>query len=226
LNRSVYLIIAESAIETIPNEIKNHPAIMNDARRRKLPPEVLLLDRSFHHAAMLRLLDQEKRGRPDIVYHILLDVTNTPIFKSGALKLVFHTYNNLVIWVKEGLRPPRSYYRYENLMVQLFSKGSVENRLLAIDKLDFGNLIKQIKPDRIIGFSRVAPYKSLREVVADSDKYDSCSFVVGGFPKGHFNATTLASIDDLYSIDEFPMDASLVVNRLVYELENQQRVAI
>jgi rRNA small subunit pseudouridine methyltransferase Nep1 len=226
LVKQVYIAIVESALETVPHEITFHNAILNDARRRQVNPDELLLDRSLHHAAMRKLPNQEKRGRPDIVYHILLDAANTPIFKAGLLNIVFHTYNDLVIWVKSGLRPPRSYFRYEQLMMQLFRDGKVGNDLLVLEKSNFRGLKKRVNPDIVIGFSKLSEYRSLNEIVVESRKFDLPMFVIGGFPKGHFDESVVSNINKMYSVSQFSLDASLVVNRLLCVLENDDQIKL
>ena len=61
---TITLIIAEAALETVPRDIAGHAAVKNHARRLGLRPSETLLDRSYHHAAMLKLEGNSKRGRP------------------------------------------------------------------------------------------------------------------------------------------------------------------
>jgi rRNA small subunit pseudouridine methyltransferase Nep1 len=61
-------VLAESALELVPEEIRSKQAVVNDSKRRGLDASEILLDRSFHHSAMTSLKDSEKRGRPDIVH--------------------------------------------------------------------------------------------------------------------------------------------------------------
>jgi rRNA small subunit pseudouridine methyltransferase Nep1 len=82
--RSFVLVLAETAIETIPNELRKDQAVKADAERRGKPSGEILLDRSLHHSAMLKLRDGESRGRPDIVYHVLLDVASSPVYRASA----------------------------------------------------------------------------------------------------------------------------------------------
>ncbi len=91
------LIIAEAALETIPDEIVRHPSVANDARRTGNEPSTLLLDRSIHHAAMVRLDDQFKRGRPDLVHLTLLNATSTPLYQDGLAKVYIHTRKDVVL---------------------------------------------------------------------------------------------------------------------------------
>src|SRR5438093_2042184 len=91
------LVIAESALELVPEEIRRSPAVVNDAKRRERDPSKILLDRSLHHAAMVRLKEDYKRGRPDIVFMTLLSDTGTPLFEEGSVKVCVHTRVGVVL---------------------------------------------------------------------------------------------------------------------------------
>ncbi|TMI50430.1 hypothetical protein E6H22_01350 [Candidatus Bathyarchaeota archaeon] len=74
------LILAESSIELVPNEIAGHPAILSWARRKKKDPHRLILDQSYHHSAILRLGGSGVgRGRPDIAHFSLLVALGSPL---------------------------------------------------------------------------------------------------------------------------------------------------
>ena len=90
-------VLAESALELVPKEIRRLPAVTSDSRRREKDPSEILLDRSFHHSAMERLKDSEKRGRPDLVHGTLLSVTGTPLYLGGKVKVFVHTFADLVV---------------------------------------------------------------------------------------------------------------------------------
>ncbi|MEM4418885.1 MAG: 16S rRNA methyltransferase, partial [Candidatus Nitrosocaldus sp.] len=63
----ITLIIAEASLELVPDEIAWHSAVKKHAKRQGREPKEILLDRSYHHTAMLNLKDAYRRGRPDIV---------------------------------------------------------------------------------------------------------------------------------------------------------------
>src|SRR5437773_6399144 len=69
------LILAESSIELVPNEIAGHRAILSSARRKKKDPHRLMLDQSYHHSATIRLGGSGAgRGGPNIAHFSLLVV--------------------------------------------------------------------------------------------------------------------------------------------------------
>ncbi len=222
------LILAESSIETVPEEISSHPSVVKHAKRKRKKPTEILLDRSFHHKAILKLENSHKRGRPDIVYHVLLDVTSTPLYRANEISFYIHTINDHIIRVGKGVRPPRAYFRFEGLFEQLFRVGNIKTpsgrELFSVQKMSFNELLREILPDRVIGFSRLGRYRPLHEIVKDSGKFKSVVFVVGGFPKGHFSKEILKFLDELYSIHGMGLDSSLVVSRLIYETEKAFKI--
>lgn len=118
--RRIFLAIAEASLETIPREIANHPSVINHARRLGRKPSEILLDRSYHHAAMKSLKFNWKRGRPDLVHFLLMEALATPLYHRGILKVYLHTTSDKVIDVAADLRIPKSYFRFEGLIMDLF----------------------------------------------------------------------------------------------------------
>ena len=108
-------MLVESALELVPKEIRKQPAVVSDARRRQKDASEILLDRSFHHSAMAKLRDSEKRGRPDLVHVALLSVTGTPLYAEGRVKAFVHTYDGLVLEIAEKTRIPKNYLRFRGL---------------------------------------------------------------------------------------------------------------
>ncbi len=218
--RSFILVLAETALETIPEELKKHPAVKADVEKRGKPAGEILLDRSLHHAAMLKLKDGESRGRPDIAYHVLLDVTSSPIYRAGMLDLYMHTRGDLVLSFSKGLRPPRSYDRFRSLMEQLLKEGRVggEADLITAGKGSFKEVFREARPSAVVGLSKLGKRMTLPDAVSSARGARPC-FVVGGFPSGHFSEEIERTFDSLVSISPQGLDASLVVCRLVYEME-------
>ena len=99
-------ILAEAALETVPEKLWRHSSVKRDAKRQKKLPKQLLLDRSLHHAAMLKLKNKLKRGRPDITHFVLLEALGSPLNKQGSLQVFIHTCNDYVIRVNPKIRLP------------------------------------------------------------------------------------------------------------------------
>ncbi|MCC2649258.1 MAG: putative ribosome biosis protein [Nitrososphaeraceae archaeon] len=202
---SISLIIAEASIETVPKQIASHPAVKNHAQKLGKNPREILLDRSYHHAAMLRagLESYWKRGRPDIIHFALMEALSTPLFLKGMLKVYIHTVTDKAILIGDNLRIPKSYFRFEGIMMNLFKEKVIKsadgnNILLELhDNITFEEFIKNgVRPD---------------------DHH--FAFVIGGFPRGHFSDDTSKMFSCSYSIGEFKLEAHTVIARILYECE-------
>ncbi len=217
------LIIAEAALETIPDEIVRHPSVANDARRTGNEPSTLLLDRSIHHAAMVRLDDQFKRGRPDLVHLTLLNATSTPLYQDGLAKVYIHTRKDVVLEFREGTRPPKSYSRFRDLMRKSLQEMP-ESGLIKVYELSVGALLKNIGPDLVVGLSIQGGSSSYEVLAAQLSAKRSPAVLIGGFPRGHFTPETTGLFDRVVRVDKRSLDAHVVVARLIYEVEKHSRV--
>jgi len=106
------LVLAESAVETVPESLWTHRSVQKHAKLRRKPPRSVLLDRSYHHAAMKGLEHSEKRGRPDIVHFALLEALGSPLNREGLLEVYVHTIDDNVITVDPETRLPRNCNRF------------------------------------------------------------------------------------------------------------------
>src|SRR3989449_9482074 len=92
------LILAESSIELVPNELVRHPAILKWAQRKRKDPHSLVLDQTYHHSAILRLGPRGiGMGRPDIAHLSLLLALGSPLNLTGALRCYVRTRDNNII---------------------------------------------------------------------------------------------------------------------------------
>jgi rRNA small subunit pseudouridine methyltransferase Nep1 len=238
----ITLVIAEAALETVPTGIIDHPSVKNYARKTGRASNEILLDRSYHHSAMVHANLEKgwKRGRPDIVHLALMEALSTPLFFTGRLDVYVHTINDKLISIGDNLRIPKSYFRFEGLMIDLFKKKVINsantadsddddnnnknNILLQLHEgITFEKVIKEIiKPGKSIGLSTVGLQSTAHAVVTNniSEENADCTFVIGGFPKGHFSSNTSALLNRLYSISEYSLEAHVVIARILYECEN------
>ncbi len=214
------LIIAEAALETIPKQIAKHPSVAKHASRKDRSEDEILLDRSYHHSAMLKLENAERRGRPDLVHFALLEATSTPLYRKNLLNVYVHTVANKVIFLSENVRLPKSYFRFEGLMEELLNNGKVSSdstMLMELKDMKFQDLVSKLKPRKVIGLSRMGARSSAEEVAKMIDS--ETAIVVGGFPRGHFSNTVSSTINYTYSISELALEAHLVIARILYEYE-------
>jgi rRNA small subunit pseudouridine methyltransferase Nep1 len=227
----VTLIIADASLETIPESIMGHKSVLKHAQRLGKKPSELLLDRSYHHSAMKskKLVDIWKRGRPDIVHFALAEALSTPLYLKSKLDVYIHTTNSELILTGPNLRIPKSYFRFEGLMMKLFKDRSIrsefDNKLLfeILDDVPFRYLLKNIiRSHNSIGFSSRGVMSTVQEVVS---KYvnpsieSRCAIIIGGFPKGRFSDGVQKYLDILYSIGQLSLEAHVVVARVLYECE-------
>ena len=212
------LVIAEAAVELVPREIEKHPSVRNDARRREIAPSEVLLDRSTHHHAMLRLSDSLKRGRPDLVHLTLLSITSTPLYRKGEVEVYIHTQQNLVLRLQPGTRPPKSYPRFRDLMQKVLSERPTEG-LISVSESSIPSLLKGIQTDLVVGLSTQGKQSSLEEVATMVLESKRPAVLIGGFSKGHFAPETVVELDEMVRIHTDPLDAHIVAARLVYEIE-------
>jgi rRNA small subunit pseudouridine methyltransferase Nep1 len=217
------IIIAESALELVPDEILKHPAVSSDEKRRAIHASKILLDRSIHYAAMRRLENEFKRGRPDLLYLTLLNVTSTPMYQDGLVKVFVHTLNDTVLEIEEKTRPPRSYSRFRNLFESVLYEKP-DTGLIRVRRATVNSLVREmIHADTVVGLSVLGKRLALEDLAIEVLSKKNPALVIGGFPKGHFSTETVKAFDELVRIDERPLDAHVVVSRLIYEVERARR---
>jgi len=216
------LILAESAVELVPLELVKHPSVLKLAKKRGKKPNEILLDRSYHHAAMRSLKDTEKRGRPDIVHTTLLETLGTPLNREGLLETYVHTVDNRVIEIVSTARLPVNYDRFVGLIEQLYAVGRVPEAgkpLLAIRKQTLSQLLGEIKPSTTVAFTALGEYEDLSKLSEGLAKERKPAILIGGFPRGHFGEETLNVADRAVRIDREALEAWVVASRAVYAYE-------
>ncbi len=212
------LILAESALELVPRKLWKHSAVKKHAERRGKRPGQILLDRSYHHAAMLNLRHASKRGRPDIVHFCLLQALGSPLCKEGLLRVYVHCVGDYVVEVNPRVRLPRNYMRFVGLMEQLFTGERVPlegEALLSVRKCELSALIRELRPTLSILFDRRGEPKTVDEVTSWLAETANPLAIIGGFARGDFSETTLGLADQVVCIDPEPLDAWVVVAELL-----------
>ena len=76
----ISLIISESALELVPYDLEDHTSVISHAKKLGKHPSEILLDNSWHFAAMKGLKNEIKRGRPDLVHFSILEATTIPLY--------------------------------------------------------------------------------------------------------------------------------------------------
>jgi len=216
------VILAESSLELVPKEIVGHPSIRLDARRRRKRPEQLLLDRSYHHRAMVGLPDSERRGRPDIIHITLLTSLGSPLNLTGHLMLYVHTVGDHVVSVSPRLRIPRNSERFKGLMEQLFESQRVPptgEPLLEIRKMDLCGLLETIDPTYTVGFTVQGEDRRLQDLAMSLAREKRPVAMIGGFPRGRFSKETISLTDEVARIYPVGLETWTVAAWLIFAYE-------
>lgn len=216
------MVLAESSIELVPKELTHHPSVVKIAQRKKKDPASLILDQSYHHAAILRLGHKGAgRGRPDIAHFCLLLALGSPLNASGKLKCYVHTRDNYVITVDSKARLPRNTDRFTSLIEQLYQEKTVPpggNPLLSIKSGTLADLFEEFSGPVTALTTQGVP-KAMEEVAASAAASSNHVLMVGGFASGHFSKQALSLVENSYRIHKESLEAWTVVARAIYDFE-------
>jgi rRNA small subunit pseudouridine methyltransferase Nep1 len=222
------LILAESSIERIPPQLAKHRSVVAHARRKSREPSSIILDRSYHHSAIRAAEGEDssrdflKRGRPDIAFYVLLQALGSPLNREGLMRTYVHTIDDNVIDVDAGVKLPRNYDRFIGLLEQLYEEKSVPpggKPLLSIRKCSLPELVRESGVTRVVAFSTLGRTATVKEACLPIIEADAPAVLIGGFAHSHFNKSTAELADSVFSIDKEPLDAWVVVARVIYEYE-------
>jgi len=222
------LILAESSIERVPPQLTKQPSVVAHAQRKGKDPAYLILDRSYHHSAMRMLESQHrslsllKRGRPDIAFHVLLQVLGSPLNREGLLKTYVHTVEDKVIQLDPSLRLPRNYDRFIGLLEQLYDRKSVPPdapALLRLRECTLPRLVEESKASVVVAFSTIGKPATMKDACSKILLADEPVVLIGGFAHSHFQESTLRLATHIFSIDRESLDAWVVAARIIYEYE-------
>ena len=216
----ISLIISESALELVPYELEDHPSVVSHARKLGKHSSEILLDNSWHFAAMKGIKNEIKRGRPDIVHFSILEATTIPLYLENKLNLFVHTIDNKVIRFGKDVHLPKSYHRFQGVIEKLYREKKIianNEMLLEIKEQTFSELLAEIKPSKIVGFSTEGELSSYEKIAAQIS--DNSCIVLGGFQKGHFSDSVQNKITDLYSVGNESFEGHVVTSRILYEYE-------
>ena len=214
----LHLVIAEAELELVPKAILDHPAVVNHARKRGKRPEEILLDSTYHHSALKKLEDGERRGRPDIVHICLLNALESIANKEGLLRVYVHTRNDEVIYIKPETRIPRNYNRFVGLMESLFKNRTVPKdlELLRIEEKSLEELVDEIGSDGVFVMHEEGKLTKPSDFGKTLSELENPLVIVGGFPHGDFRSEIPGEKISLYKA---PLMAWTVVNEVIVNFE-------
>lgn len=217
------LVLAESAIELVPNQIAGHSAVIGSAKKKGKNPRRLILDRNYHHSAILRLGPSGVgRGRPDIAHLSLLTALGSPLNIDGVLRCFVHTRDDHVITVDPRVRLPRNTDRFTSLLEQLYEDSVVPSSgrpLVSLKQETLSAFLDQLSPDLIVALTTRGSPRVMETVAEELERARKPALVVGGFPTGHFSPTTTRLASAIYRIDSRKLEAWTIVGRAIYDYE-------
>jgi rRNA small subunit pseudouridine methyltransferase Nep1 len=231
-----HLIMAESALELVPHEIKGHPAVKNQARRSGKRPSEEVLDGTFHHSAMRKLTDGETRGRPDIVHLSLLVAQGSILNREGHLRTYVHTLNDELIEVNPSTRLPRNLERFKGILAQLLLKGEIKGRveeeggtvteLLRMTRaMTLEKVLNKIAPDKVYAFEEGKEIMTLNKalkkdgITAKELESSNIALIVGAFPHGGFRNDLSRMADRVLSIYGDTLELWTVIATIITDAE-------
>jgi rRNA small subunit pseudouridine methyltransferase Nep1 len=216
------LIFTEAALELVPRDILHHPSVRRNAKRRNKLAEETLLDRTLHHYAMSRLVNSDKRGRPDIIHFCLLLAMGSPLNREGKLSVSINTVNGSIISVNPSIRPPRDCTRFYSLMEQLLMNSVVPlegESLMNMNGSTLFDHIKSISPSITIALSSHGKPSNFENVAKKLIEESNPVLFIGAHPTGPMKDDVLEIADEVYSIHPESLEAWTVTSRIIYEYE-------
>ena len=216
----ISVVLAESALELVPAKLRHHPSVASHAKKLGKKPSEILLDNSWHFAAMKGIDGELKRGRPDLVHFSILEVTTIPLYLQNRVSLYVHTIDDKVISFGQNVRVPKSYHRFAGLIEKLYREERITadgRTLLKIRDMTFPELIDEIGPSKTIGFSTKGKQSSYENIASEISEY--CCLVFGGFQKGHFASSLEEQFTEMHSVGDESFEGHTTIARMLYEYE-------
>jgi rRNA small subunit pseudouridine methyltransferase Nep1 len=224
----VVLVLAESALETVPAGIGGHAACRSAAKKAGKKPTRMILDGSIHHSAMRTLQDGRRRGRPDIIHFCLLEALGSPLNREGLLDTWVHTYDDLVLHFDPSVKLPRNQDRFKGVLEKLFADGKLDNGLITLEKgVSFPALTERLGATSLIGLVEDGP-ETLGDVIAgiagdverdgenSGEPGDSVTaVVVGGFAHGDFSPQVARTFTHRAAVYRESLDTWTTVARVM-----------
>lgn len=223
------LLLADSELELVPEELKLHPAVQASARRRGRRAGRSLLDSSLHHAAMRGLPEADRRGRPDLVHLFLLTALDSVLNLEGGLRCLVHTRNDELVTVAPETRIMRNYERFLGLAEQLLREGHAGPRgqapLLALERgVSLAEALKRAGAERSIALDPGGRRADLAaELPPLASRLSHVAFILGGFPKGAYRSPVASLADEVWSLHGQPLSVWVAAAEVLVHWESATR---
>jgi len=221
--RSYAVALVEAGLQTIPSSLARTRKARVVARRYGVEPSSLLLDVSLFYEEIKRMGINPVHARPDIVHMFLIAASYSPLGLSGKLKVFVHTHQGLLIEVAPGTRPPKNYFQFTKLMIQLLEAGKVPEKGRPLITLKTKkvrspiDLLEQTGSKQLILLDERGRDVECRELWEKT--HPPTLFAVGGFSRGTFREEWRAISIDRIRVSPLPLDAWVAADRLIACLE-------
>ncbi len=226
------LILAEASLELVPRKLRKHPSVKGHAKRFNKTTGEILLDRSYHHTAMSRNSNMNRRGRPDIAHFNLLLAQDSKLNRAGLLRTHIHLMNGGWIKVSPSTRIPKAQDRFNGIIAQLLSLGQQPGKadfFTLVKDLTLGDIINEFDDELVIMCEEKGSSNSLFEVLSEkqiprsnignNDENRNVTIIVGAFPRGEF-ISELNNDEFIHlSISKEPLESWTVISNIINEIE-------
>ena len=215
------VILAECGIELIPKHMRNKSVVRRTLSSKNYASQ--LLDNALHHSVMRNLKRFEKRGRPDISHICLLNILSSSLNKQGYIKIYVHTIHDKIFKFNPEIRISRNYIRFKGLMAKLLIDGEIKingSYLISQFHGNLKDLITSFENPHILLFSSRGEIINNYKDLFSEDPATNSVIIIGGFQKSTFSKETLSLSNNLVSISKSPLDAWVVVYKVItyYEI--------
>jgi rRNA small subunit pseudouridine methyltransferase Nep1 len=212
------ILLAQAELELAPAEIAGHPAVRASAKAQDRRPGQVLLDQNLHGAALGKLEDGARRGRPDIVHYCLLTLLESPLAKAGGLEVAIHTRHRLLIRVKPDTRLPRGEARFQGLMGKVLREGQSQDKKPLIwvqDEATPAQALHAFAKGPVLRLDEGGALLSPADIAARADPAGDLTLVLGAFPSGAFLPEWVEAAPEAVSIWKDPLNAWAVAAEMV-----------
>lgn len=181
------VLLAQAALELVPEEIAGHPSIRKIANAMGKRPGTLLLDQNHHKAAIGKLEDHQKRGRPDIAHYCLLSLLESPLAQRGELEVGIHTQDGDLIRIRPDTRLPRGETRFAGVMSRVLREGKSHDKdpLVKVEaNCTPPEALKRFAKGSVVRLDENGPMHTPLQL-ADVGK--DLTVVIGAYPRGEWH---------------------------------------
>lgn len=211
-------------MEVLPEEKTPLYVVLEGAplKTAQIGKEVVLLSQEDHATYIQKKLNADPSlFRPDITHQCLLTLLDSPLNKSGRLRVFVHTADNVLISVDPSCKIPRTYKRFAGLMVQLLQKLKIRavNESKILLRVIKNPVTDHLPVDAIkVGTSTKGELVSMAKFAKGLPPKKPVCFVVGAVSKGN-PGMECGYVSDTIKISNFSLSASNCLFKIlsVYE---------